>query len=95
MVQTSVYRNMGRTGGIVKLDIAPQDQIPESQELENKEDIIKKAAGRFKIPTNPDAPSFVENIITSKFYAVQKPPTIETVEREPAPAATDERGAGS
>ena len=81
MFQGTVYKQMGRTGGIVKLEIDPQDKIPEDQELDNKEELLKK--GYAKIPLDSDAPNYVENIITSKFYLVHKPPTIVKVEKEP------------
>ena len=83
MVQTNAFKNMGRTGGVVRLDINGDDRVPEGQELENKEDMTKKTAAYFRGIANPDAPNYVESIITSKFYAVHKPPAIDKVEREP------------
>jgi len=83
MMQGTIHRNMGKTGGIVKLDIAPQDAIPETQELDNREGFLNKTQGYPKAVANPEAPNYVENIITSKFYPVAKPPAMEKTDKEP------------
>ena len=88
MIQGTLYKEMGRTGGIVKLDIEPQDKIPESEELENKEEIIKK--GYYRVALDPNAPNYVENIITSKFYRVDTAPKLVTVEKEPEYESADQ-----
>eukprot|EP00826_Nyctotherus_ovalis_P063500 TRINITY_DN9314_c0_g6_i1.p1 TRINITY_DN9314_c0_g6~~TRINITY_DN9314_c0_g6_i1.p1 ORF type:complete len:233 (-),score=53.48 TRINITY_DN9314_c0_g6_i1:487-1185(-) len=88
MLQGTLYKDMGRTGGVVKLEIDVGDKVPETQELENKEDVVKR--DYFRAPIDPEAPSYVENIITSKFYPVKKPPTLVNVEKEPEYESAEE-----
>lgn len=81
MLQGTLYKDMGRTGGVVKLEIDPNDKVPETQDLENREEIIRK--GYFHMPVKQDADSYVESIITSKFRRVKEAPSLMTEEKEP------------
>ncbi len=93
MMQTANYnKSLGRTGGVVHLDINEQDQIPENQELENREDVVRKSSAYFKVST--DAPNYVESILSAKFYSVTKPPNIEKVEKIPEYASAEEANEG-
>jgi len=78
--QGTLYKDMGRTGGVVKLEIDPLDKVPESQGLGSNENILKKK--HLKAPADAEAPVYVENIITSKFYPVN-PWKLVIVNKEP------------
>ena len=56
------------------LHINEQDKVAPDQDLENKEDVIKRIATYFRVIPSGDAPNYVENIVTSQFDQVVKPP---------------------
>lgn len=73
-LQSHAAKSFGKTGGFLNINIKEQDKIPAEQDLENKEEVLKRIAAYFRVIPSGDAPNYVENIVTAQFDPVTKPP---------------------